>query len=156
MHTFRLAKEADVYGHSPGQRVNRIGITALTRSNEASTAETVIVEKPMANASKRHVGPGSQGKHSGTGAMTELPEGVLEENTVLSNRDKSQHSDGRGLDSKMVQTEQFHDHAGNRRNFDAQPDAAVLGNTSGLSRPMSDSSGDDSSLTSQAAEPEDR
>jgi len=88
--------------------------------------------------------------------MTELPEGVLEENTVLSNRDKSQHSDGRGLDSKMVQTEQFHDHAGNRRNFDAQPDAAVLGNTSGLSRPMSDSSGDDSSLTSQAAEPEDR
>src|SRR5215218_3943614 len=30
---------------TPGQRVNRIGITALTRSNEASTAETVIVEK---------------------------------------------------------------------------------------------------------------
>ncbi len=103
----------------------------------------------MANASKRHAGPGTQGKGSGTGALTELPEGVLEENMVLSNRDKSRHSDGRGLDGKMVQTEQFQDHAGNRRNFDAQPDAANLGNTSGLTRPMSDSSGDDSGLKSQ-------
>ena len=58
----------------------------------------------MANASK-HMGPGAQGKRSGTGAMTELPEGLLEENRVLSNRDKSRHSDERGLDSKMVQTE---------------------------------------------------
>ena len=110
----------------------------------------------MANASKRHAGPGTQGKSSGTGAMTELPEGVLEENMVLSNRDKSQHSDGRGLDSKMVQTEQYQDHSGNRRNFDAQPDVTIPGNTSGLSRPMSDSSGDDSSLKSQGHEPVDR
>jgi hypothetical protein len=88
--------------------------------------------------------------------MTELPEGVLEENMVLSNRDKSRHSDERGLDSKTVQTEQFHDHIGNRRNFDAQPDAAVLGNTSGLSGPMTDTSGDDSSLMSQRNEPDDR
>jgi hypothetical protein len=110
----------------------------------------------MANASKRHAGPGSQGKNSGTGAMTELPEGLLEENMVLSNRDKSRHSDGRGLDGKMIQTEQFHDHSGNRRNFEAQPDGALLGNTSGLSGPMSDSSGDHSSLRSQRNEPEDR
>ena len=109
----------------------------------------------MANASKRHAGPGTQGKSAGTGAMTELPEGVLEENMVLSNRDKSQHSDGRGLDSKMVQTEQYQDHAGNRRNFDTQSGADVPANTSGLSRPMSDSSGNDSSLTSQR-KPEDR
>ena len=103
----------------------------------------------MANASKRHAGPGTQGKSSGTGAMTELPEGVLEENMVLSNRDKSRHSDGRGLDGKMVQTEQYHDHAGNRRNFDAQTGGDLPANTSDLSLPMSDSSGDDSSLTSQ-------
>jgi hypothetical protein len=108
----------------------------------------------MANANKRHAGPGTQGKSSGTGAMTELPEGVLEENMVLSNRDKSRHSEGRGLDGRMVQTEQFHDHAGNRRNFDAQPDG--LGNTSGLSGPMSDQSGDDSDLKSQSNKPEDR
>ena len=103
----------------------------------------------MANASKRHAGPGTQGKGSGTGALTELPEGVLEENMVLSNRDKSRHSDERGLDSKTVQTEQFHDHAGNRRNFDALGNNAGSDNTSGQSGPMSDTSGEDSSLNSQ-------
>ena len=72
----------------------------------------------MANASK-HMGPGAQGKRSGTGAMTELPEGLLEENMVLSNRDKSRHSDERGLDSATVQTEQYHDHARNHRNFES-------------------------------------
>jgi hypothetical protein len=59
----------------------------------------------MANASKKHMGSGTQGKGDGTGALTELPEGILEENMVLSNRDKSQHNDERGLDSRAVQTE---------------------------------------------------
>lgn len=110
----------------------------------------------MANASRRHAGPGTQGKSSGTGAMTELPEGVLEENMVLKNRDKSQHSDGRGLDGKMVQTEQFQDHAGNRRNFDDQPGGQGNGheNASGLSSPSSNTSAEDSSLTSRG--PKDR
>ncbi|CAO4164867.1 hypothetical protein [Methylorubrum extorquens] len=103
----------------------------------------------MANASKRSMGAGAQGKHSGTGAMTELPEGILPENMVLSNRDKSQHSDQRGLDSKNVQTEQYQDHAGNRRNFDEQGAVAGDGNTSGLSGPMTDMSGDESSLASK-------
>jgi hypothetical protein len=81
----------------------------------------------MANAGK-HMGPGAQGKHSGTGALTELPEGVLEENMVLSNRDKSRHSDQRGLDSATVQTEQYHDHVGNQRKFeppDEPPESPV-------------------------------
>jgi hypothetical protein len=56
----------------------------------------------MANASKKHMGSGTQGKGDGTGALTELPEGILEENMVLRNRDKSQHSDERGLDSRAV------------------------------------------------------
>ena len=68
----------------------------------------------MANASKNSIGPGAQGKQSGTGAMTDLPDGILPENMVLSNRDKSRHTDERGLDSKYVQTEQYQDHAGNR------------------------------------------
>ncbi|AWN43262.1 hypothetical protein U8607_15120 [Methylobacterium durans] len=72
----------------------------------------------MAKADRHNMGPGAQGKGSGTGAMTELPEGVLPENSVLSNRDKSRHSDERGLDGRHVQTEQYHDHAGARRNFD--------------------------------------
>jgi hypothetical protein len=69
----------------------------------------------MANASKTKVGPGQQGKGAGVGAMTVLPEGVLEENMVLSNRDKSRHSDERGLDSTQIKTEQYQDHALNRR-----------------------------------------
>lgn len=87
----------------------------------------------MANASKTHMGPGAHGKGSGTGAMTELPEGVLEENMVLSNRDKAQHSEERGLDSRDIQTEQYHDHAGNRRNFDAE-----LGGPGGAERASPD------------------
>lgn len=104
----------------------------------------------MANASKKHMGPAAQGKLSGTGAMTTLPDGILEENMVLSNRDKSQHSQERGLDSKTVQTEQYQDHAGNRRNFDEDLSGEAA-NSSGLSRPMSDTSGADSSLDSQSA-----
>ena len=101
----------------------------------------------MANASKNHRGPATQGKGSGTGAMTELPEGILPENMVLSNRDKSRHSHERGLDSKTVQTEQYHDHAGNRRNFDETLGGpATNGNSSGGTAPMTTTSGEDSSL----------
>nr|AGU12328.1 hypothetical protein [uncultured organism] len=68
----------------------------------------------MANADRKHMGAGSHGKGDGSGAMTDLEEGILPENMVLSNRDKAQHSAERGLDSKTVQTEQYHDHAANR------------------------------------------
>lgn len=102
----------------------------------------------MAKASKHHMGPGSHGKGSGAGAMTELPEGVLEENMVLSNRDKSRHSEERGLDGRDVQTEQYHDHAGNRRNFD-QDASAPSENSSGLMSPMSDTSVEDGSAKRQ-------
>ena len=103
----------------------------------------------MAKASKHDMGPGAQGKGSGTGAMTDLPEGLLEENMVLSNRDKSRHSDQRGLDSKAVQTEQYRDHVANRHVSPDQPDADDPENTSGLTGPSSDTSGDNSSLKSQ-------
>ncbi|MBP2299828.1 hypothetical protein [Azospirillum picis] len=68
----------------------------------------------MANASKKHMGSAAQGKGSGTGATTDLPEGSVGDNMILSNRDKAQHSDARGLDSKAIQTEQMQDHAANR------------------------------------------
>ena len=60
----------------------------------------------MANASKKHIGVGAQGKNSGTGAATDLAKDRIKENMVLSNRDKSQHTRDRGLDSKHIQTEQ--------------------------------------------------
>jgi hypothetical protein len=68
----------------------------------------------MAKASKKHVGPASQGKGDGGGALTEIDKELIPENAVLSNRDKSRHSGERGLDSKHVQTEQLQDHPGNR------------------------------------------
>lgn len=101
----------------------------------------------MANASKHHMGPSSQGKGSGTGAMTQLQPGVLGENMVLGNRDKSRHNHERGLDSRTVQTEQYQDHSANRRNFDEEGVAAAE-NTSDLTGPMTDTSGDDSSRES--------
>ncbi|MFC5067168.1 hypothetical protein [Flaviflagellibacter deserti] len=68
----------------------------------------------MANADRKHMGKGTQGKGDGTGAMTDLNPEDIAENMVLSNRDKSQHSGGRGLDSKQVQTDQMRDHAENK------------------------------------------
>jgi hypothetical protein len=105
----------------------------------------------MANASKTHMGAGSQGKGTGTGAMTDdsIVDGRLEENMVLSNRDKSQHGDGRGLDGKGVQTEQMQDHSMNRTE-DQAPDDPVS-NTSAKSSPMSDQSGSDSALHKQGS-----
>lgn len=68
----------------------------------------------MANASHKNMGSGTQGKGDGSGALTDLDQGLLPENIVLSNRDKAQHSQERGLDSKTIQTEQLQDHAANR------------------------------------------
>jgi hypothetical protein len=56
----------------------------------------------MAQADKKHIGTGSQGKRSGTGAETKMPEDKVGPNDVLSNRDKAQHPKTRGLDSKTI------------------------------------------------------
>lgn len=40
----------------------------------------------MANASKKHMGPGAQGKGDGSGANTELQRDLVGENDILSNR----------------------------------------------------------------------
>lgn len=68
----------------------------------------------MANASKKHIGQGSQGKGDGSGAKTVLQRDLVGENDVLSNRDKSRHGKARGLDGKQVRNEQRQDHAANR------------------------------------------
>ena len=81
----------------------------------------------MAHASRKHFGPGTQGKGDGTGAMSTLDSAEIPDNMILSNRDKAQHSDQRGLDSKMVQTMQYRDHASNRRIEDGGlPDAQPI------------------------------
>ena len=67
----------------------------------------------MAKAGKKHFGAGSHGKGDGSGGMA--GEANIPENVVLSNRDKKQHTDGRGQDGKWAQTEQLHDHELNQR-----------------------------------------
>ncbi len=71
-------------------------------------------EKRLANADGKHFGKGVKGKGDGSGAMTDIPDDVPE-SAVLSNRDKAQHTEERGLDSKHVETEQRQDHADNRQ-----------------------------------------
>lgn len=69
----------------------------------------------MANASHKHIGAGAQGKGDGTGALSDIEPADIPDNMVLSNRDKAQHGDQRGLDGNAVQTEQLRDHAGDRQ-----------------------------------------
>ena len=68
----------------------------------------------MAKASKHHMNHDGQGKGSGAGAMTDMPTDQVGDNAILSNRDKAQHSDTRGLDSKTVQEKQGQDTAANQ------------------------------------------
>ena len=60
----------------------------------------------MSTGGRKHAGPGTQGKGAGVGAMTDGHPEQIEENMVLSNRDKAQHTKERGLDSKWVRIEQ--------------------------------------------------
>jgi hypothetical protein len=69
---------------------------------------------PGGRGSKTRFRSGVYGKGDGTGALTEIPKEKIGDNMVLSNRDKAQHSEVRGLDGKAIQTEQFQDHAANR------------------------------------------
>ncbi|NGM46057.1 hypothetical protein G5B31_10950 [Rhodobacter sp. SGA-6-6] len=60
----------------------------------------------MAHANSRKFGPGQQdqGKGDGSGGMGAEETGPLPE--ILSNRDKSRHSEQRGLDSARLRAEQ--------------------------------------------------
>lgn len=69
----------------------------------------------MARGDRKHFGKGSQGKGTGSGAMSELDKDAVGENEVLSNRDKKQHSKERGQDGNAIKTEQGQDHSANRR-----------------------------------------
>jgi hypothetical protein len=65
----------------------------------------------MTKEGKKGVGPTARAKGSGTGAMTDIPDEMLGENDVLSNRDKASHSEARGQDSKRIQSDQYQNHA---------------------------------------------
>lgn len=69
----------------------------------------------MADADGKHIGKGSKGKGDAGGAMTQMPDEALPAGGILKNRDKQQHTKERGKDGKHIQTEQYQDHAANRR-----------------------------------------
>jgi hypothetical protein len=71
-------------------------------------------ENPMPHGGKTHIGSGTHGKGAGTGGLTDIPKDKIGDNMILSNRDKSLHSDERGMDGKYIQTEQYQDHSANR------------------------------------------
>ena len=75
---------------------------------------------PGGHGSKTHFRAGMHGKGDGTGAFSEIPKHKVGDNMILSNRDKSQHSDIRGMDGKFIQTEQYQDHSANRLVDDAE------------------------------------
>lgn len=70
---------------------------------------------PGGHGSHKTMGAGAQGKGAGVGAMTELRDETVRKEQILSNRDKSQHTRERGLDSKGVQVDEYQDTAANRR-----------------------------------------
>ena len=76
----------------------------------------------MPNGGKTHIGSGARGKGAGTGALTDIPKDKVGDNMILSNRDKAQHSDIRGMDGKFIQTEQYQDHSANRLLDDEEAD----------------------------------
>ena len=57
----------------------------------------------------------SAGQTSGTGAMTELEDGKVRKNEILSNREKAQRLPGQSLDGKGVQVDEYKDNPANRR-----------------------------------------
>ena len=67
----------------------------------------------MANAGKSGMG-NAQGKGDGGGAKTEIQKDEIGENMVLSNRDKAQHPEDRGQDSKAVEADQYQDGDSNK------------------------------------------
>jgi hypothetical protein len=72
------------------------------------------MEQSMPSGGKTHIGSGAHGKGAGNGALTDIPKDKVGDNMILSNRDKAQHSDIRGMDGKFIQTEQYQDHSANR------------------------------------------
>lgn len=75
----------------------------------------------MANADRKHFGAGMQGKGDGSGAMSDIDPEDVPANMVLKNRDTKQHSDGRGLDSRAVQTGRMEPHQHNQVPEDLPP-----------------------------------
>jgi hypothetical protein len=96
-------------------------VTAVpSRNRETNRAVQALANadnkrwRTMPHGGKTHIGAGAHGKGAGSGALTDISKDKIGDNMILSNRDKAQHSDISGMDSKFIQTEQYQDHSANR------------------------------------------
>jgi hypothetical protein len=99
-----------------GRKTHEQQLRILERNPEGPDPENLEREEAFAAtvSGKPEAGSPIKSKGDGSGAMTDLQDDLLGDNSVLSNRDKSQNSRERGQDSRWIQTEQREDHVANK------------------------------------------
>src|SRR4051812_47656708 len=99
-----------------GRKTHEQQLRILEREPDGPDPEHPDREKAFAAtvSGKPEAGSPIKAKGDGSGAMTDLQDDLLGENSVLSNRDKAQSSRERGQDSRWIQTEQREDHVANK------------------------------------------
>jgi hypothetical protein len=99
-----------------GRKTHEQQLRMLERNPDGPDAQHLEREKAFAAtvSGKPEAGSPLKSKGGGGGAMTDLQEEMLGQNSVLSNRDKAQSSSERGQDSRWIQTEQREDHVANK------------------------------------------
>jgi len=99
-----------------GRKTHEQQLRTLERNPDGPDPQHLEREKAFAAtvSGKPEAGSPLKSKGDGGGAMTDLQDEMLGENSVLSNRDKAQSSGERGQDSRWIQTEQHEDHVANK------------------------------------------
>jgi hypothetical protein len=99
-----------------GRKTHEQQLRMLERNPDGPDAEHLDRENAFAATigGKPETGSPIKSKGDGSGAMTDLQDDLLGDNSVLSNRDKAQSSRERGQDSRWNQTEQREDHVANK------------------------------------------
>jgi len=99
-----------------GRKTHEQQLRILERNPDGPDLENPDSETAFAAtvSGKPKAGSPIKGKGDGSGAMTDLQDDLLGDNSVLSNRDKAQNSGERGQDSRWIQTEQREDHVANK------------------------------------------
>jgi hypothetical protein len=99
-----------------GRKTHEQQLRILERNPDAPDPQHLENETAFAAtvSGKPDAGSPIKSKGDGSGAMTDLQDDLLGENSVLSNRDKAENSRERGQDSRWIQTEQREDHAANK------------------------------------------
>jgi hypothetical protein len=116
----RAPPKPDHVGRRPrqlqGRKTHEQQLRMLQREPDGPDPQQLDRQKAFAAtvSGKPEAGSPIKSKGDGSGAMTDLQDDLLGDNSVLSNRDKAQSSRERGQDSRWIQTEQREDHVANK------------------------------------------